>query len=326
MPAVIEGVDLVALAAILLLIGLLTAVKYTFVYMSVALDISILGVRPFKSIGNAIESTVIKGCNAGIAALGSVAHDLWAGSQWMLDQLAQAIMAIPNGVHAALDYLWKHAMPAYVKAAIGDAHTAINGLGAKLDFWSTELAHEVTRLDAKITATANATLSTAEGEFTRAVAEVQHLVNGQLTSIRTELLNDLGSSVASAEATGASAVEALRKAEQAAVDAVSDAQTATADELRDLVGNIPLSDLTGIIASIPLLASVVQTLEAESGLENSSCRAKVKGICGTDPLQWAKLLEGLALLGVGLSLEEVFKLAGEYAGTVIGEIEAVAKG
>lgn len=324
MPAVIEAVDLVALAAILLLIGLLSAVSYTFVKLANVLDVGILGYHPFAGIAGAIRSTIVAGCQAGIKDLGSAAHDLWAGSQWMLNKVVQALMAIPNGVHRALQYLWNQAIPDYVKASIGDLHSKINALDTEFTNDFQEVANDVIHLNTRLDNTVQAALEQAGRNLHDAITGVYHDIGVDLGGLRTTIETDIHNAVNDVSSTAAQALSKVEIAENAALSAVSAAETATAGELRDFIGEVPLGDIGAIIAAVPLLRALIQTLEAETGLENESCRAKVKGICGTDPSQWEKLLEGLVLLGVGFSLQDIFTYIGEAAGELVGIVEQIA--
>lgn len=313
MPAVLVAVDLAALCAILLLIGMLIAVAYTFEVVADQLDISLFGTHPFRSLSNGIRDYIVGGCNKGIKALGTVAHDLWAGAKWSVTELIQAVMAIPNGVHAALQYLWKTAIPDYVKASIGTLHTQLNTLSATVAGLAKSVGSEVSRLDAKIENTATATLKTAVGDISGAMRGIEFEVASDLAALRTDISTEIGKAVHGAEGVGAAAVAKLQAAEDAAIGAVSRAEAATAGELREFIGEVPLTDIEGVIAAVPLIAAAVNILEAETGLGRAECRAKVKGICGTDPSAWGRLLEDIALVGVGLSLTDIAGLMQEAA-------------
>jgi hypothetical protein len=324
MPALaLEAVDLVALCAILLLMGMLIATRNTFNLLAVVLDVSILGARPFHGLAVALENTIIAGCNAGIKALGSVAHDLWAGLLWAVDEMVKAIMAIPNGVHAALNYLWDHAVPTYVKASIAVVNRAVNAVDARVDAFVTELGNEAVRLDALIKSTASSLAQTLRRDISNAIDGVRAEVKADVRSIRAEITHDINTAVAGSEAAGAEALGKLRAAEDAAIGALKRAEGATAAELRDFIGQVPLTDIAAAIAAVPLLMTAVNILEAETGLGRAECRAKVKNICGTDPSQWASLVEGLVLVGIGFNIEELVNAVVDVASTVVDSIEGL---
>lgn len=326
MPAVLlEGVDLVALCAILLLMGLTIAVAYTFEKLADVLDVGILGAHPFRGVANAIRSTIVAGLNDGIKALGSVAHDLWVGAKWSFNELVQAIMAIPNGVHAALQYLWNQAIPDYVKASLSAVHKEVNALSAKVTNLTSELGTDILRLDTKIEHTATATLNSATKVIDSKVKQVEGELTHGLNAMQASIEADIRSAVAGAEKVGSTALDKLRQAEDAAIDSLKQAEGATATDLRNLSGQIPFNDIASVIAAVPLLRAAINTLESEAGLERPECRAKVKGICGVDSSQWTNLLEGLALLAAGVSLADIFQLAEDAAKTALPVVEAMVR-
>lgn len=314
MPAVaLEAVDLVALCGILLLMGLLAATAYTFSRLASAINVSIFGSHPFAGVAHSIDSVIVAGCNDGIKALGSVAHDLWAGAKWSFNEVVKAIMAIPRGVHDALTYLWKTAMPAYVKASLSLIHTKITALEASVSNVTNELGNDILALDSRIKTTATATLASATKLIESRIGDVERSVTSELTTIKAAVEQDIKTAVHGAESTGSEALSKLRAAENAAIDSLNQAETATAADLRNLTNQIPFTDITAVIAAVPLLKAALNTLESEAGLERPECRAKVKGICGVDPSEWANLLEDIALIGVGLSLRDIFDLVQEGA-------------
>jgi hypothetical protein len=326
MPAVaLEAVDLVALCGILLLIGLLTTVSYTFTKLADVIDVGILGAHPFRGVANAIESTIVAGCNTGIRALGSVAHDLWVGAKWSFNEVIQALMFVPNGVHAALQHLWKNAVPGLVKAYIAVLSKEINALAAGVTNLTSELGTDILRLDTKIENTATATFNSATQVIDSKVKQVEVDLTHGLNAIRASIEADIRSAVGTAEQTGTAALDKIRDAENAAIDSLKQAEGATAVELRNLAGQIPFTGIAAVIASVPLLQAAVNTLESEAGLTRPECRAKVKGICGVDPSAWAGLLEGLAIMAAGISLAEIFTLAEDAAKTALPVVEKLVR-
>lgn len=79
-----------------------------------------------------------------------------------------------------------------------------------------------------------------------------------------------------------------------------------------------VGDLAIGLASVTALVGVIAS---ESGLENASCRAKVKNVCQTDAAAFADLLGGLAAIGFGFSLAEMV----EVAVPLIGVLEPIMR-
>lgn len=74
------------------------------------------------------------------------------------------------------------------------------------------------------------------------------------------------------------------------------------------LGELPKADLIALLAAVPALAALVNTIATEAGLENADCRSKVKGICTTPLDEWAGLLDDLIPLTLAFSLAEMFSL------------------
>lgn len=107
----------------------------------------------------------------------------------------------------------------------------------------------------------------------------------------------------------AASAAAAAAATATALDGLRSVAVGTADELYDLEQKIDAAGVIGLVATIPLLATLVHTIATESGLENESCRSKVKQVCETNPNAWADLLGGLAALGFAFSLPELVQVA-----------------
>lgn len=321
MAVAIDAVDLAAIAALWVLIGLTLAAAYTFQKLADAINVSIVGTHPLAGVSRTIESTIVHWCTVGAQSLEGVANTLWNGLTWSISVTLQAIMGIPRDIHNAIQYLKDHLIVNTVRAALGPIHTALNTLEAKVGFVSREVATEVVRLDAKIEHTATATVGTVERELGAAIRGVEGTVTTELHTLRNTLRNEIDSATKGAEAAGAAALAKLSAAENAAIDAIGRAEGATAAELRDFIGQVPLTDIGAALAALPLVIAAVNILEAETGLGRAECRGKIKGICGTDPTQWAKLLEGLAFVGIGFSIAELINAIVGVAEAVVPELE-----
>lgn len=321
MAVVIDAVDLVALAALWVLIGLTLAAAYTFQKFADTINVSILGQHPFAGVARGIENTIVHWCNVGAKSLEGVANLLWRGLTWSISVTLQAIMAIPRDIHNALAYVKDHLIVNVVRASLSTIHTAVNALEARVGTVTRELSSEVVRLDAKIERTATATVGTIERELGSEITRVEGEITSDIQSLRHTLRSEIDAAAKGAESIGAAALSKLSAAENAALDALDKAEGATAAELRDFIKQVPLTDIGAALAALPLVIAAVNILEAETGLGRAECRAKVKGICGTDPSQWAKLLEGLALVGIGFNIKELIEAIVGVAETVAPELE-----
>ena len=324
MPAALEAVDIVTLLAVFLLIGMLLAVRNTFSLLAVALDVSIVGLHPFRFLSTALESTIIRGCNAGINALNDVAHAMIEGLVWSFTWMVNAIKTGLNYTGEALDYLRNTAIHAVIKAYLAPINKAISDIENGTKAATGELAKEITRIDATIDTKVGAAVTTLERKLGTAVKTVEGDITSQVDSLRKAVDTEIRSMVTTAEAKGSAAVTALGKAESAAIGAIGEAEDATAQKLRDLIHSLPLTDIASVAAAVPLIAAAVQVLEAETGLSNEQCRSKVKNICSTDPNIWAQILGSLVAIGLTFSLKDIVELIVKFGEANAGLIEGMA--
>lgn len=120
---------------------------------------------------------------------------------------------------------------------------------------------------------------------------------------------DIGAGVTAAEAAAAGAIAASDAAGKAALDVVRSVAVTAEQDIATVLGDLDALKVAALIASIPALATLVHAIATEAGLENESCRSKVKGICGTDPNAWGNLLGGLAAIGLAFNLRELNAVA-----------------
>lgn len=114
---------------------------------------------------------------------------------------------------------------------------------------------------------------------------------------------------AAAEAAAAGALAQADAAGKAALAVVAGVAGAAQEGVLDLEHLIEQGGWAALIAAIPALALLVNSIATEAGLSNAECRQKVSRVCQTDASSWANLLGGLALLGFAFSLEELVGLA-----------------
>jgi hypothetical protein len=81
------------------------------------------------------------------------------------------------------------------------------------------------------------------------------------------------------------------------------------NDLGTIEGQYGALGVAGLIAAMPAVATLVNAIASEAGLENRDCRQKVKGICATDSSAWGDLLAGLAATGFAFSLLELAEVA-----------------
>lgn len=314
------GFDLGALLGCFVLIALLAIVGYTFERLAGALNVSILGVRPFASVAKAINRYIVDGCNDGIKALEKVAAHFEDGLIDAFGLILGLGMLLFLGVQTALVYLWDFAIRPLIRSFTDPIRTLASHAEAEAVGAAQGVATGLATLEHTINVRATAAEHTAAKYADGLIAGVEHDLSKGLNDLLGKLEGELARGIDDVRGTALSAVDKLRTAEDAAIDAAEAAISATGTELAELLGSLNPADAARLIASIPALAALVGLIALEAGLDTAACRGKVKNICTTDPTQWAALLGGLALMEGALSLRDLMPPArgifGAFAGVV----------
>lgn len=252
-------------------------------------------------------------------------------------ELADVTAAVTKYVDISIGGLRK-AEDEAVSAARAAAATALATARKELDSAIGTVAGEVDALArtlegelAGVKSGAAVALAAAANELragiSAGVTDAENLASSALTTAEATLEGDLShvanaaaSSLAAAAATLQGAIGQVASAEQATVAGISAAEHAAAGELadiynlpadaiKDLLDRLDLTKLLGFGAGIVLVKALVEAIATESGLEDATCRAKHKQVCGVDPSEWTGLLEGAAFLTGALSLAEILPIA-----------------
>ncbi len=349
MPAAIEGaVDLVAVACVLLLIGMLMAVRYTLTPLVAVLDVSILGVRPFGHLANAVRNTVLAWCQSGIGSLVRILSDLFHGMAWAVRWQLHAITDFAHAVEHSFDLLWRHAI-------VGLAASITKGLAkavAKAEADVAALGHTVTAevkaaeaLAVKEVAAAlakaerfatseaeraaSAALQTALADIhtlSTAVGDLAASLDARLTGLAGEIGSELSAAEQYANARAAAAERAAAGEVSDAVAQLDQLIAGTAAGLEAEIGAITLPNVADLAAAVAAVTATVALVLTETGLDSPAWRAKVKGICGTNPLEWAGLLAGLAAFGGLPTLRQLVDVGVQAVDQVSGAVEGWALG
>lgn len=322
MVVALEAIDLGVLMCVLILIGLLIGVRYTFSRLASVFDVSIpLVGRPFAGIGSAIENVIVGGCNDGISTLQQVATDLWHWSDEALKLALAGLDDFVGYVGSSLHWLNTHGIPAAIHLLLdpvgtiaNDAKTAAEDAAHAVAVEVGDRRHAIANAVDTVETWARGELGTlkqtilgeALADFPQVQRDVQALVDGAVSGVE--------------HATNLTASTLSGAAEQAFTNAER-AGKLTADELRRLLGKLNPVDVAALIASIPLLKAAVDALEADTGLGNQECRQKVKGICSTPLSSWENLIAGLLLTAEVSNLGDLLSFFEDAARLIVGEIE-----
>lgn len=265
----------------------------------------------------------------------SAVHD------WTRGKIADAVQGVESDIASA-----KSAAISTAEAYADRLRTAIEAELAKgIAGVESDLGSAVTALQTAI-ATARAAvegeLSTAEAAIEGQLVSDVNALNGLIASAETTLENAIAAASAAETAVLNAAVAQLDsaigavKAEADAIAAQVAAESTSAaaeladiyglgvDDLRRLVDQLDFGKLAELGAGAVLLRALVESLTSEAGLDRAECRAKVKGICGTDPTAWAGLLASLAAVGVAFDLKAVCDAGETIADAVVGLVKQAA--
>lgn len=264
-----------------------------------------LWTRALRPVIHAIADpirTVADKAAASVATLeGTVAANVGAAERYARERAASALGAAEAYVDRKIDAaiaLLRRDISGALSAAEGYADTAVARLRSAED----QAVANAVGLAAEAKAAGLAAAIAAEQAAERAA----------------------GSALAQSEAAAAQALAEAQAAGKAALDTVKGIAVGVGDDLATIEGAFGAAGIGALIASIPALATLVTAIAVEAGLEDAACRGKVKGICRTDPNQWAGLLAGLGLLGAGFSLRELAELARPVVGGLADVIREAA--
>lgn len=275
------------------------------------------------SITDAIDTTATKAWSHVQTLEGTVAKDLGKAEDYADGAAASALA----GAKAYAGHWIDNAITVLrgdIRDAVGEAEafaqTAVGKLRAAEDSAIATVAGLAAQAEHAGVAAAASALATAERELAAAHRAALEATGGALATAEAFAARE----AARVEAEALAAAAGVGAAASGALDVVRSIAVGAENELKDLEGIYGAVGTATLIASIPAIATLVHAIAIESGLENQSCRTKVKGICGTDPLAWGELLAGLAVLGFGFNLREMYHVAEGLVGELAPIIREAA--
>lgn len=333
MAAVEAGYDFGALALCALALGLLLAVKGLADALHSALNIGFLGVHPFAGIADTLNNTLIAWLDDAIRGVEKIAARFFSG---MIDSFG-LLIAIPIlvyiGARDALTYMWNsalmprvHSVTDSIRATATEARDDVKALASTVaddyvnarNYADARASHAIESAEAFTTTKVAGAVAAVRGELANAVQTLEHTIDTATDGALSTALHAVHAAelavegeIADAEGAAAAALAQSQALGQAALDAVKSIAVTVEDDLSTIEGGLGALGVAGLIAAIPAIATLVQSIATESGLENAECRTKVKGICGTHPSAWANLLAGAALAGVSFGLSDLVGVAKE---------------
>ena len=167
-----------------------------------------------------------------------------------------------------------------------------------------------------------ATDAKAAGEA--AAAAVLAKVEPEIQAVASAAQTEATTAERTAESVAASALAQSEAAASSALGTVKAIAIGAEGDLTDFEAYIKSLSIPAAIAGSAALATLLTLVLSETGLENQSCRSKVKNICGTDPTAWANLLGGLAAIGFAFSLKDLYGVAEGLVGDLATVIQEAA--
>lgn len=271
-------------------------------------------------IVDAIDTTATKALAKVTALEGTVANDLGIAKRYAENEASDALASSKAYADRWIDNAVR-VLNGNIAAGVAEAEAFASTAVAKLRGAEDAAIATVAGLAAQaehagVNAAASA-LATAEHELAVVRDTALTAAAGALTAAEDFAAHE----AARVEATALAAAAGVEAAASGALDVVRSIAVGAENELKDLEGIYGALGTATLIASIPAIATLVHAIAIESGLENQSCRTKVKGICGTDPLAWTELLAGLAVLGFGFNLREMY----DAAAGLVGELAPIIR-
>lgn len=329
--AIEAGGSLVAITGLIVCIGLLYSAKYLAEALRALLGFSVAGIRPLGWAIDRLADLIVSGADAGIKGSERVLAGLFNGLVESLELMIGVPILLGLAVKAALVYLWNTAIPAWVrlelkpvriiadaaKSAVASLATVVaRNLAHALDYADSKAAHAISVSEGYARTVAGTARADAIRYARDAVDELRAAESVAIANAVT-IAHDAIRAAHEAEQQAVTEATALAHRELAASEAAFGAALAgvkgiavrTEEELANLYGDLGVFGAGALIASIPALATLVHTIATETGLDRAECRAKVKGVCGTDAGQWGDLLAGLGLVVGVLELRELVELA-----------------
>lgn len=290
MPVILVGFVAVGVALLALLIAYALTVIFTPILEGLARSVPVVGGYLARGVGGALDwagREISKWANEGVHLVAGWLHGL--SDVW--DDFLAAVQAFAVELADSLDTFVTKTVPHLIQSAIADVRAEARAAAHEI----AALVPRVGALERTLERELHGIEGTVRGELDRALDVIRNVDLPQLEHL---LEREISASAGQVEGK------------------LHDATTFADHEfarLWDALGKIPLQQLLELLATTAGAGALVNIIAREAGLDTAECRAKVRGICSTDPAAWQALLDiaGLALVWVGI--EEFVRLAQDFA-------------
>lgn len=236
---------------------------------------------------------------------------------------AQALTALADATLAAFEHLVTVTLPREIRAGIRD----VKDTADRAYTTAHNAAVDISNLDDAVTTRIHDARRAVERELSDGIDTVERDLRAEIDRKIARGIGDLRNDVLGrlqgleGEISGA---EADIRGEVATRLRGIEAEIGT--DVATVEGDIERLGIPGIaqkIAELAGAAAIVDVIVNEAGLGRAECRAKVKGICSTDPSQWDNMLAGLLALDFGIGLRELIEAGNAIVSTVGSELADV---
>jgi hypothetical protein len=259
------GLDLGGLAGCYVLIAILVIVAWTFGKLADAIDFSISipyvfgtkTIHPLGGVAQAIENSVVAGCNDGIKALEGAAADFENGLLQSLELIVGLTLLLGVGVKDALVKLWGVALDSRIHAIVDATSSVASKASSDVSSLAKTVADDVTKAE-----------SYAAGKATAALTDAKSYTEMQVAGLATKLAGDLATLTDSTIphligkdlAKGGAIAESIAKAvEGAGFETAADVGSLIANDLR-AGGSIATAIANAVAAAGAITAGGVESV------------------------------------------------------------------
>lgn len=345
MPVLIEGIDLVAVAALFVVVGLLYTVKWWLRPAFNILDATVGRIPGVGSFVTRAENAVIGALDDAIGAVQGAALKLFKGGVHLAQLTGHVMLTLAAQVYQAFENLWHTRLPQEFAARLTPIRLEIAAVIGSIGEINHRLTAAVHSLDDAMDDVRRRIANTIEPTIHDLAANVVPRIEAEIHDVRSVLHNEIGELAratgktvnalehdltAGLSATAQNIITARMAVEGELAEGISAAEafaTSTAGtverELRDFENLVPLAQIGTIIAAWPFVYSLAQSLVIEAGLGNESCRRKVNNVCGVDEIGWTDLLSLLGAVGIGFGLSDLLPIVEGIVSTVIDDVESL---
>lgn len=331
--AILGGAELLAIAGVVLMLGLLFSAKALVQVLFSPLNIGIYLVgHPFSSIVSSVENSLLGWLDGAIATNQQALAELFSGLVWLVQQTGAAIEDTAHYTEQALDHLATITVPGQIEAALHDTSVVAHGASSSVTALAHTVTNDVNTLEGKITHAitasedyADAKVHATEVHFLNTVADTALSINHDLNAAIAGVESTLGKRISKLE--GAASDQAAA-ASAVATKIVNDALAGVEGELGALRTKVDSAATTANGAVSAAIAAARTEVNADIGAVLAQAQQAVQtatsaaSTAAADALRQAEIdigrVEATATAGATDALAQARAAVGALAGEIDG--------